>query len=934
MEDEEKTKEQLVEELAGLRQGMADVDRQQQISVEIIAVLNSDQPAEEAIQQMGAFLQQLIPFERLAIRLHELGWRGLLEDGHFVRQGFDDRAIEYMNRPNYSATTWVLKNKQPLLRKDISKEQRFETDHALIVRGMMSQLIVPLVIDGKAIGTFNFASRAANCYKEEHLKVAQSIDTTVALALKQFLTQQKIRLADAYHQIAQITLSALNMDDILDNLGVHIVRAGIFRSITISLVDYASNSIEVVRSFINKDGVGAVREAMRENEDVGIVHSLDSKDILAEAVRTGEIQVAVEWDERFDGRRLPELHKGQVAYFMPVMKENQVIAVLATGSRVEDKEATLSKIDAMQPLLDQVAIALNHAQLYSMAQNEILRRKQAEEVLRDQEVALMQQVRQQETLLNINQAVQEMTQASDLEHVLEVCLAEMGKIGLDVQSVAVHRIIDPKQKIIETFRVGPEGALSVFDRRRGASLTRIWQTGQFDYIQDFNTDNAENIEYFRSKFNDLPLQSFLDVPFSQGVISVHSVNANAFSDADAGDVKTIAEVLSVGFSRLEDLEELEVRNRELIRLERLRALGEMSVGVSHNLNNILTSVIGPAQILQRITHDPDVLREAEEIMVSAIRAKDLVHRLHLATRGNVEDRRQPVEVNTIVQEAVQQTRPRWNDEPEARGISIELMTNLKDVPPVKGSKSELNDMLINLILNAVDAMPDGGTITIGTHSVAEVVQIRVSDTGIGMDEETRRRVFEPFFTTKMDVGTGLGLSTVYSTVTRWGGDINVESNPGQGTTFTFWLPSTTGPEVEAQAETVKVRQKRPAKLLVVDDDQNICNFLSRLLSKSYEVETVQDGREALEKFEPGRCDVALINLGLPSKPGDQVAREMRQADPSLVTVLITGWQLDESDPRVSLFDFWTQKPFANLDEVEDIVAQAIELHHTRIGGGE
>ncbi|MBT4497115.1 MAG: PAS domain S-box protein [Gemmatimonadetes bacterium] len=239
----------------------------------------------------------------------------------------------------------------------------------------------------------------------------------------------------------------------------------------------------------------------------------------------------------------------------------------------------------------------------------------------------------------------------------------------------------------------------------------------------------------------------------------------------------------------EDITERRKMQRELIRLERLRAVGELSAGVSHNLNNILTSVLGPAQLLKRKTDDPDLLREADDIIASTCRARDLVRELHLSVRNVEEESLFPVSVDLVVQQAVQTSRPRWKDQPEAQGVSIEMVTEWGGVPPIRGTDVGLHAIFTNLIFNAVDAMPEGGMITIRTEGADGQVQITFSDTGMGMDEETRRRVFEPFFTTKMNVGTGLGLSTAYNTVTGWGGTMEVDSTPGEGTKFTLRFPA-------------------------------------------------------------------------------------------------------------------------------------------------
>jgi len=237
--------------------------------------------------------------------------------------------------------------------------------------------------------------------------------------------------------------------------------------------------------------------------------------------------------------------------------------------------------------------------------------------------------------------------------------------------------------------------------------------------------------------------------------------------------------------------------QELIRVERLRALGELAVGVSHNLNNLLTGVLGHAQFLQRATDDPKLLREVNGILTSGWHARDVVRRLSQSVRGEeAEESLHAVPVNEGVQAAVQAAQPRWQTEAQAQGIPIDVIAELGEVPPIRGTESGLHTVLLNLLFNAVDAMPEGGTITLRTQWDKAGVQLSVSDTGIGMDAETCRRVFEPFFTTKQTVDAGLGLSASYGTVPGWGGNIEVESTPGTGTTFTLHLPIWTQPSDE------------------------------------------------------------------------------------------------------------------------------------------
>jgi PAS domain S-box-containing protein len=249
------------------------------------------------------------------------------------------------------------------------------------------------------------------------------------------------------------------------------------------------------------------------------------------------------------------------------------------------------------------------------------------------------------------------------------------------------------------------------------------------------------------------------------------------------DTGAIIGTLSSG----EDITDRRRAETELVRLERLRAMGEMTAGISHNLNNILVGVLGHAQFLQKAAADGAVLRESEAIIRSARRAADLVQRLRWAVLGK-EEEIEPVSVNDLVRAAICEARPH-RDGPGWDGRrSIDVKTHLEEVPLIQGTRPGLQDILVNLMFNSIEAMPLGGTITIRTRSLKTSVELSVSDTGGGMDERTRKRVFEPFFTTKAEIGTGLGLSSVYGTVTRWGGSITVDSTPRKGTTFTIRLP--------------------------------------------------------------------------------------------------------------------------------------------------
>ncbi|MCC7263138.1 MAG: response regulator, partial [Candidatus Latescibacteria bacterium] len=351
--------------------------------------------------------------------------------------------------------------------------------------------------------------------------------------------------------------------------------------------------------------------------------------------------------------------------------------------------------------------------------------------------------------------------------------------------------------------------------------------------------------------------------------------------------------------------------QELIRIQCLGAAGELSAGVCHNLNNLLTGVLTPADLLQATSSDPRTQRLAGMILEAGTRAAELVHRLHLSVRGANREILVPVGLNEGIEGVVEMARSKWADEPQARGAVIAVQTALAPVPPIKGTPSEVHDLLLNLLLNAVDALPAGGGISISTALEGEFVRLEFSDTGIGMDEETRLRIFEPFFTTKMDVGSGLGLSTLYNSVTQWGGTVAVESTPEKGTTFTLRLP-VWSEAVNPAPSPAPAGESRSGRMLIVEDDPVVARLLTEVLSPQHRVEVFTRGGQALEQFHGGNYDVVIVDLGLPGLPGDQVARRLREMDPRVGIILFSGWELDAGDPRRQLFDFTLRKPLRDL----------------------
>jgi len=342
------------------------------------------------------------------------------------------------------------------------------------------------------------------------------------------------------------------------------------------------------------------------------------------------------------------------------------------------------------------------------------------------------------------------------------------------------------------------------------------------------------------------------------------------------------------------LAELQAAQQQVIQQERLRALGTMASGIAHDFNNALAAILGFTELLiyrpETLANTEKTLRYLQMMNTAAKDAGNVVNRLREFYRQREEGEVfVPIDLNHLVEEAASLTQPKWKNQAEANGIAIRITTELSNVPPVVGNPADLREALTNLIFNAVDAMPQGGTITLRTRSENSRAILEVADTGTGMTDEVRDRCLEPFFTTKGDRGTGLGLSMVYGIFQRHQGVIDIQSKPGQGTTFILSLPLHVEPQTPKKIDAAPT-VLHPLRVLLVDDEELVRRILNEfLLGDKHVVETAASGREALDKFQRGEFDVVILDRAMPDMNGDQVAASIKQLRPRTPTILLTGF---------------------------------------------
>src|ERR1051325_132028 len=343
------------------------------------------------------------------------------------------------------------------------------------------------------------------------------------------------------------------------------------------------------------------------------------------------------------------------------------------------------------------------------------------------------------------------------------------------------------------------------------------------------------------------------------------------------------------------IEEQERIREQFGQIEKMSALGELASGVAHDFNNTLAGILGRAELMLRRANDIEIKRGLEIIVKSAKDGAGTVKRIQDFARQRRDYDFESVAVGQLLMDVNEITRPRWKDRAQASNIHINLNLQINTHASIMGDPSELREVLVNMVFNAVDAMPEGGRLTLSAEEVNDSIAISVSDTGMGMNHDIRSRVFDPFFTTKGKAGMGLGLAVCYGIIQRHEGTIEIESEVGEGTTFRIRLPIA---ETVAKAEILEqstprltlVRNSTAPRILVVDDEEAVRQLLMEILEiEGYEVTVAENGEEALRHFDAGRFKAVFTDVGMPGMSGWELARAIRERDADVRLAVITGW---------------------------------------------
>ena len=361
--------------------------------------------------------------------------------------------------------------------------------------------------------------------------------------------------------------------------------------------------------------------------------------------------------------------------------------------------------------------------------------------------------------------------------------------------------------------------------------------------------------------------------------------------------------------------EYEERRERATHAEKMAALGELSFGVAHNVNNTLTGILGRAQLLLR-TNDPEKINAGIEMIVkSAEDGAHIIRRIQDFARRQPSRKFEAVSVAGLMKDVCEMSRPRWESRVDGPQIRLALVADC--TASVLGDAVELREVLVNMIYNAIDAMPSGGEIRLSSQEANGRVVLTIADNGTGMTPDVRSRLFDPFFTTKGKSGTGMGMAVSFGIIRRHNGSIDVESEPGRGATFRISLPvaEETGPAAEGNSAPFEVGiREDKIRVLVVDDETAVREVLREALeAEGCEVVVAESGEMALKLYDAsaGKLDIVFTDIGMPEMSGWELASEIRRRSETIPLAIVSGWaDAISCDARQAIKADWVvSKPF-------------------------
>jgi GAF domain-containing protein/ActR/RegA family two-component response regulator len=796
---------------------------------------------------------------------------------------------------------------------DTSRDPRFDPEWVGALPPH-SVLVAPTRLRGESVGGFFVVWwQIDREFRPSEVRLIEGVAAQVGLALENaaLARQRELRLKETETLLAvsRSLSSTLDLDTLLRHFMRQITRATGADAIGVCMLDADGQWLTPTAGYrVPPAWMPIVRDLRL---------SVVEHPFYAEAARTRRAVFArdVATDARLPAFVVEQIpHRSQL--FVPILIKGRLVGGFVAAWLREPRDFTPGELALMEAIGNQAGAALDNARLFE--QN----RRQVEELT---------------VLHELSRAV---TGQLD-EQALLAALHRLLPRVLPVDKFVVLLVGEPGDEVEVVLRVR-HGQIDREGIRRYPSSTGlasvVLQTGRPLRVDDYRVE-CEQRSVALPETDGPP--RWMGVPLLAGdaVLGVLTVSRDQqpFTEAEQRLAASIADLAALALRSARLFEErsraygeLAAAQDHLVRTEKLRALGEMASGVAHDFNNLLAAILGRTQLLLRFIEESKFRQWLQVIERSAMDGAQTVRRLQEFARVRRDQPLVPVDLNQVVHDALEITQSRWREEALRRGVNVAVQTRLTPLSPVAGDPAELREAMTNLILNAVDAMPEGGTLTLTTAALMDgEVELAVSDTGVGMSEAVRQKIFDPFFTTKGPQGTGLGLAMTYGIVSRHGARITVDSQEGRGSTFRIVFPTTDAPAASrADALLALPASTGVFRCLVVDDEEAVGSVIGDILeSIGHKVVVARSGAEAIERFRAEAFDAVFTDLAMPGVSGWQVAHAVKELAPGVAVFLVTGFgvELSADEKRAHGVDGVFAKPL----RIDDIVAAMTQVARTR-----
>lgn len=505
-----------------------------------------------------------------------------------------------------------------------------------------------------------------------------------------------------------------------------------------------------------------------------------------------------------------------------------------------------------------------------------------------------------------------------LDRIMQACMADMGIISILKDSLT------KSQDGIRIAKNIPEeysSALIAEDPAIMEAVDGILGKGRFCFI-----DSEDNIpDNIRELMNRFHVRSLAAIPIKLhnskiGYLALFSKRGNR---SFKGQIPFLMESMKITASILYNQILLFDMYSEVAEMQRMRALGVLTSSIAHEFNNLLTPILGFAQIVEQKADNPELKMYIEMIENSAKDGAMVVKRVQEFTRRDDKASREKYCINEILSGVIQMTQPKWKNEAEVMGKRILVKCDMKSKSLVLINASEIREVITNILFNSIDAIQTEGEITVKSWDDGNNVFFSLTDNGIGMSQEVLHNILTPFFTTKKERGTGLGLPIAYRIIHDHGGTIDIKSSQGKGTEVIVGLPMTS-PEGQTENDSDKAYDKFNGRVLVVDDQKAVCMTATSILKEfGFETDAETNAKKALEMYNSKEYKFVLCDLAMPEMTGIELARRIRLQDRKCPIILMTGWAGDISGEDCKYVDVLLNKPFT-ICTLYNAVKEAME----------